>query len=71
MRFKAETTERLTPRAKCYCFRHYRASRIQKLSLLANHGDQQYFSVLHGPFEIHFAGTVFNINFSYVISMFT
>ena len=29
--FKAETIKKLSPRSKCYCFSHSRASRIQKL----------------------------------------
>ena len=28
--FKAETIKRLSPRSKCYCFSHSRASRIQR-----------------------------------------
>ena len=47
--FKAETIKRLSPKSKCYCFSHCKASRIQKFSLSANHGGQQYFSVFHGP----------------------
>ena len=46
--FKAETIERLSPRAKYYCFSHSRASRIRKFSLSANHGGQKYFSVFQG-----------------------
>ena len=55
--FKAETIKRLSPKSKCYCFSHSRASRIQKFFLPANHGGRQYFSVswsLH--FEIRFIG---------------
>ena len=47
--FKAETIKRLSPRSKCYCFSHSRASRIQKFFLPANHGGRQYFSAFHGP----------------------
>ena len=47
--FKAETIKRLSPRSKCYCFSHSRASRIQKFFLTANHGGRYYFSVFHGP----------------------
>ena len=46
--FKAETIKRLSPRSKCYCFNHSRASRIQKFFLLVNHGGRQYISVFHG-----------------------
>ena len=47
--FKAETIKRLSPGSKCRCFSHSRASRIQKLFLSANHGGEQYFSVLAPP----------------------
>ena len=47
--FKAETIKRLSPRLKCYCFSHSRASIIQNFFMLANNGGRQYFSVLHGP----------------------
>ena len=48
--FKAETIKRLSPRSKCYCFSHSRASRIQTFFWSANHGGRQYLSVFHGPF---------------------
>ena len=41
--FKTEAIKRLSPRPKCYCFNHSRASRIQKFFLPANHGSRQYF----------------------------
>ena len=47
--FKAETIKRLSPRSKCYCFSHSRASRIQKFFWSAKHGGRQYLSVFHGP----------------------
>ena len=47
--FEAETIKRLSPRSKCYCFSHSRASRTQKFFLLANHGSRQCFSVFYGP----------------------
>ena len=34
--FKAETIKSLSPRSQCYCFRHFRASRIQKCFLSAS-----------------------------------
>ena len=34
--FKAETIKRPSPRSKCYCFSHSRASRIQRFFLSAN-----------------------------------
>ena len=48
-RFKAETFKRLSPRSTCCCFSHSRTSIIQKFSLSANHGGQQYFSLFLGP----------------------
>ena len=62
--FKAETIKRLSPRSKCYCFSHSRASRIKKFFSSASHGGRQYFSVLLFSatvpwplhIEIHFAG---------------
>ena len=45
--FKAETIKRMSPRSK-YCFSHSRESIIPKFFFSANHGDWQYFSVLHG-----------------------
>ena len=47
--FKAETIKRLSPRSKYYCFRHSRASRIQKFFLSANHGGRQYSFPLSRP----------------------
>ena len=48
--FKAKTIKSLSPRkAKCYCFSHSRASRIQKFFWSANHGGRQYLSVFHSP----------------------
>ena len=46
--FKAETIKRLSPRSKCYCFNHSRASRIRKFFLSVNHGGRHYFSVSDG-----------------------
>lgn len=46
--FKGETIKKLPPLSKCYCFTQFRASRIQKNFLSANHGGWQYFSVFHG-----------------------
>ena len=45
---KVETIKSLSPKSKCFFFSHSRVSRIQKLSLLDNHGGRQYFSVFHG-----------------------
>ena len=36
--FRAKTIKRLSPRSKCYCFSHSKASTIQKLFLSVNHG---------------------------------
>ena len=47
--FKAETIKRLSPRSKCYCFSHSRASRIQKVFFSANHAGWQYLPEFHGP----------------------
>ena len=47
--FKAEPTKRLSLSSKCYCFRHSRASRIQKFFLSINHSGRQFFSVFYGP----------------------
>ena len=47
--FKAETIKRLSPRSKCYCFSHSRASRIQKFFFSPNHGGRQYLPVFKGP----------------------
>ena len=41
--------ERLSPKSKCYCFSHSRASRLETYFSSANHGGQQYVSVFHGP----------------------
>ena len=49
--FQAETIKRLSPRSKCYCFSHSRASRIQKLSLSAKRGPTILFSI---PWSLHF-----------------
>ena len=46
--FKAENIERLSPKSKCYCFSHSRASRVQSFFWLANHGGRQYLSMFHG-----------------------
>ena len=39
----------LSPRSKCYCFSHSKASKIQNFFLSANHGGRKYFTVIHGP----------------------
>ena len=50
-KFSKQKLLRLSPRPKCYCFSHFRASRIQKFFLTI------LFSVpWHLHFEIHFAG---------------
>ena len=46
---KTGKKERHSPKSKCYCFSHSRASRLETYFLSANHGGQQYFSVFHGP----------------------
>ena len=58
--FKPETIKRLSPRSKCYCFCHSRASRIQKIYLV---GQPWWPTILLSVpwslhFEIHFAGPI-------------
>ena len=49
--FKTETIKSLSPRLKCCCFSHSRASRIQKCFLSVNYR-RQYFSALFlNPFR--------------------
>ena len=47
--FRKEAIKRLSLRSKCYCFSHFRASRIQQLFLSANYSYQQYFSLFDSP----------------------
>ena len=54
--FKAETIKRLSPRSKCYCFSHSRASRIQ-FFLSSNYGGQHCSSM----FRAHFAGPALGV----------
>ena len=59
-RFIAETIKKLSPRQKCYCFSHSRASRIQTFFLSVNQGGWQVFFSVPWPLllEINFAGPV-------------
>ena len=56
--FKEETIKRLSPRSKCYCFRHSRASRIQKIFLVGQPWWPTILVSVPWPlhFEIHLAG---------------
>ena len=53
-RRKGNNEKRLSPRSKCYCFSHSRASRIQKKFFLRNHGGQLHFSVFHSSSTLNF-----------------